>query len=352
MDNIRISIIVPVYNAEKYLAECLDSLVGQTMQEGLEIIVVNDGSTDGSADILAAYADRYPDLIRVFSMENHGVSYARNYGAQHSSGEYILFADSDDRLYLDACEKLYRKASRDGNDLVLFGFDQYDCTTGKISVKLPLFASDNFCLADTPNRLAMASPYPWNKLIRRDLFLECLFPVGIRYEDVPPALFQNASASCIGVLWEPLYFYRYNLGFSSAISKGMLDTTRSLAYTRRIFKKKGLYDRYRDALEYWAVNRTCVRGWQLLPDEQHGRLFLKLRIITRCFWFLRTRYPAWRKNPLIPQYLPKFLHKYWYFYSSWLHMCEAMIRCEYKTPEEYRRFLKIRLQQHPFRGFD
>ena len=309
----RLSIIVPVYNAETYLAECLESLAGQTMQEGLEILVVNDGSTDGSAGIMAEFKDRYPSLFRIFPMENHGVSYARNYGAQKASGDYILFVDSDDRLYPDACEKAYNKAVADGNDLVLFGFEQYNCLTGKSSIKLPLFTEDNFCLAETPDRLTLASPYPWDKLIRRELFLRCLFPVGIRYEDVPPALFQNASASCIGVLQEPLYYYRYNLGFSSSISKGMLDTPKSLACVRRVFKKAGLYDLYRDALEYWAVNRTCVRGWQLLPDEQHGRLLLKLRIIAACFWFLRTRYPHWRSNPLLAEYMPKFLQKEWYF---------------------------------------
>ena len=84
--NVKISVIVPVYNVERYLPACMDSLVNQTMED-IEIIAVNDGSPDNSLAILEDYQERYPQKVQVLSIENHGVSNARNYGADHASGE-------------------------------------------------------------------------------------------------------------------------------------------------------------------------------------------------------------------------------------------------------------------------
>ena len=116
--NVKISVIVPVYNVERYLSACMDSLVNQTMED-IEIIAVNDGSPDNSLAILEDYQERYPQKVQVLSIENHGVSYARNYGADHASGEYLLFVDSDDYVDVRMCELMYRKAKKDHNDVVI-----------------------------------------------------------------------------------------------------------------------------------------------------------------------------------------------------------------------------------------
>ena len=117
MESYKISIIVPVYNVEQYLRQCMDSLVNQTLEE-IEIIAVNDGSPDGSLAILEEYQKAYPKKVKVFSIENQGVSHARNYGFSKSAGEYLLFVDSDDYIERETCELLYAKAKRDENDLV------------------------------------------------------------------------------------------------------------------------------------------------------------------------------------------------------------------------------------------
>ena len=121
MKSFKVSIILPVYNVEKYLSACLDSLLAQTLEE-IEIVAVNDGSTDGSLQILQAYQSLNPEKLFIFSTENHGVSRARNYGFAHSHGEYVWFVDSDDFVEPDACRLLYEKATADGNDLVLFRY--------------------------------------------------------------------------------------------------------------------------------------------------------------------------------------------------------------------------------------
>ncbi|MDF2845396.1 MAG: CDP-glycerol:poly(glycerophosphate) glycerophosphotransferase [Herbinix sp.] len=118
--NFKISIIMPVYNVERYLRACLESVVNQTL-EGVEIIVVNDGSKDNSISILNEYEKKHSDRMKVFTTENHGVSHARNYGLARATGEYILFVDSDDFIEKDMCEKLYHKAIRDNNDIVICG---------------------------------------------------------------------------------------------------------------------------------------------------------------------------------------------------------------------------------------
>lgn len=136
MADCKISIVIPVYNVEKYLRTCLDSVVNQTFKD-IEIVIVNDGSKDGSLDILKEYESRYPKLITVYSTENRGVSHARNYGIARSHGEYLLFVDSDDYIEPDMCEKLYEKASKDNNDIVICKY--YDIyqneTTGLITRK-------------------------------------------------------------------------------------------------------------------------------------------------------------------------------------------------------------------------
>lgn len=119
----KVSIIIPVYNVEKFLVECLDSICGQTLKE-IEIICVNDGSTDKSLDILKRYA--YDDQrIIVLSQENSGLSVARNSGIKFAHSEYIYFCDSDDKLEIAALENLYNKAKKDNLEMLYFNADVF-----------------------------------------------------------------------------------------------------------------------------------------------------------------------------------------------------------------------------------
>ena len=105
----KVSIIVPVYNVENYLEKCLNSLVAQTLQE-IEIVVVNDGSTDNSQAIIQDFQSRFPDKIKTFQKQNGGLSDARNFGLKHSSGEFIGFVDSDDYVSETMFEEMYTLA--------------------------------------------------------------------------------------------------------------------------------------------------------------------------------------------------------------------------------------------------
>ena len=115
---VKVSVIVPVWNVEKYIGQCLDSLVNQTLKE-IEIIVVNDGSPDNSQKIIDKYVKKYPDKIKSIIKENGGQGSARNMGLDIANGEYISFIDSDDWIDLDFLEKMYKKAKEKNSDIVI-----------------------------------------------------------------------------------------------------------------------------------------------------------------------------------------------------------------------------------------
>lgn len=123
MPEIKVSVIIPVYNAEKYLAECMDSVTGQTLRE-IEIICIDDGSTDSSLKLLRGYAEK-DKRISVYTQENRGLSAARNRGIEKARGEYIEFLDSDDWLKKDAVEKLYRTSAERKSEILFFNGDTF-----------------------------------------------------------------------------------------------------------------------------------------------------------------------------------------------------------------------------------
>jgi len=114
----KISVIIPVYNTEKYLKECLESIINQTLTD-IEIICINDGSTDNSLDILNSYANS-DKRIKVFSQKNQGQGTARNYGMKIATGDYIHFMDSDDILELNTFEDSYRICEEKNLDFIFF----------------------------------------------------------------------------------------------------------------------------------------------------------------------------------------------------------------------------------------
>ena len=123
MSKIDLSIIVPVYNVEAYIAECLNSLVNQNYQD-YEIIVVDDGSPDGSM-IIADDIAKKSDKIKIMHKENGGLSSARNFGLEHASGQYIWFVDSDDRIETDCLAQLVERMKK--YDLDILSFNAYHC---------------------------------------------------------------------------------------------------------------------------------------------------------------------------------------------------------------------------------
>lgn len=206
-----VSILVPVYNVEKYLPRCLDSLVGQTFTD-LEIILINDGSKDSSLKIAREYASHDP-RIRIYSYENSGISKTRNRALSHAQGEYIMFVDSDDFIDLKMVETMVETARREKADLVQCGFVMdyffgpfYRPSTGRtvcgnIEALHDLVKNRHF------------NNYPWGKLTRRSCFEGIAFPEDMPgFEDTYTIFKTIAAAQKLCVIPDRFYHYVQHSG--------------------------------------------------------------------------------------------------------------------------------------------
>jgi glycosyltransferase involved in cell wall biosynthesis len=201
----KVSIIIPVYNVEKYLAECLDSVIGQTLRD-IEIICVDDGSTDRSPEILDEYAKK-DSRITVIHKKNGGLSSARNTAYSHIKGEYTLFVDSDDYIELTLCEKVVAVAEREQADMTFFFYKR---TSNILSNNyFESFLTKN-TIAIIDKRTLLTQMTVWSKLWQTTFLFnnDILFPEGICFEDNVvhwKAVIQNPK---LAVLKEHLYWYR------------------------------------------------------------------------------------------------------------------------------------------------
>ncbi len=301
MNKYKVSIIVPVYNVEKYLTQCMESLVNQTLKE-IEIVVVNDGSPDNSIKILEKYEKKYPDLVKVFTTENRGVSHARNYALDRAVGEYIMFVDSDDFVELEMAEKLYNKAITDQNDMVMCArYNVYEIE-GKKELKrkvMNIFSmNQNFKMSERKFELVHASPFPWDKLYKRELLTTIRFPEGIRFEDLVVAFEAAVMAENIGVLPEPLYNYRKTtqVGFLNSFSEATKDIVKAFKLLFDYMKENDLFETFEEELEYICTRHFFFRYESFYTDGKKGQLQLKKDIINITQDFLDKEIPDWIHN--------------------------------------------------------
>lgn len=199
---IKVSVIVPVYNVERYLSQCLDSILNQTFHE-FEIIIVDDGSEDGSSEIIREYSKKYPKKIKAFFQENKGQSVARNFALKHAEGEYVAFVDSDDYIGNDYIEILYNNAIEKKSDMVI-------CNYTKVTEN-----GENIRSYDAnyiEGNLRIPSYISCNKLVRRKLLEDynIQYKEGVICEDIPFVLKIEAVAKNVCVIPMAGYFYRTN----------------------------------------------------------------------------------------------------------------------------------------------
>ncbi len=339
MKSFKVSIILPVYNVEKYLSACLDSLLAQTLEE-IEIVAVNDGSTDGSLQILQAYQSLNPEKLFIFSTENHGVSRARNYGFAHSHGEYVWFVDSDDFVEPDACRLLYEKATADGNDLVLFRYYNVDSETGIRKEYIASCHNQNFRVADKPYELPAISPYPWIKFIHRNLFNGLCFPEGIRFEDLPVAYLLAVKARSIGYVDQCFYNYRKNVGFLSRLTTSTLHIRNAIIFMKEEMEKLGLFEQYQAELDFIAVRHFFYRFWKLLTNYETNQKELKLQLINELFDYMESNIPDWENNHYVRYSLPPHIVRLLCLYGSRQEMISFIEACNGMTVQQQKAWIK------------
>ena len=181
---IKVSVIVPVYNVELYLEKCLNSLVNQTLED-IEIICVDDGSTDSSSDILKSFAEKY-SKIKLVTKTNGGLSSARNAGIRVAQGKYVGFVDSDDWVSIDFFEKLYYAAERHDASIAAGGIIRVKSDKHRVNINY----TDEELFSDIQDKIEICNIpeycYVWNKIYKLDDLKKynLSFVEGINFEDV------------------------------------------------------------------------------------------------------------------------------------------------------------------------
>lgn len=287
----KVSIIVPVYNMEKYLKQCMDSLVNQTLKD-IEVIVINDGSKDKSLDILKKYKKKYPNIVKIIDQENGGISVARNNGISVATGKYIGFVDSDDYIKLDMFEKLYNEIEKTKSDIVVCDFEEYHMKdeTFKYIYVTDKIIFDNF-YEDTSiiNTIDYA---PWNKLYKRELFDDIKFIKNTKYEDLNAILKIFLISKKISTVKESLYLYRINEdGETKTVNKKVEDILIILQDLIDYSKEINVFDKIKYELRELCVNKTffyLISSYKI--DDREFSTNFRNKIIK----FLNSNFNNWR----------------------------------------------------------
>ena len=269
-----VSVVIPVYNAKRYLEVCVQSLEEQSLRS-FELICVDDGSTDGSAELLGTLAKRYENL-RILSLEHAGVSAARNAGIEDAVGTYLLFVDADDTADRNLLELAVQKADACSADMTIFGFDEF---YGKSDTYVPREICGKHELFERSFNLSemscltteLTTPNVWRILYRRSLLTES----GIRFHE------DLKAAEDLAFIYETLFvaqritlmeqrFYHYRRDGEGSITHGERGDTclRSLAYVRAFGESHGLFDDIR--IKRQLVNLVLDTIWYSL-DTAHSR---------------------------------------------------------------------------------
>ena len=280
-----ISIIVPIYNAEKYLNKCIDSLVNQTKKE-LEFILVNDGSTDSSEDIIKSYKDK---RIKYFKNKNQGIGKTRNFGIDKATGKYLMFLDSDDYLDINACEKLYNKAIKEKSDLVVFDFYRVEETLKEVTINN--FKSSS--LKENPNLLLDINLGPCNKLIKRELIdkSNTRFNEELKYEDTPFVTEIIKNANKISKLNEYLHYYVIHSNSETTVrDERVFDIIKIIDIIREQYKNEKYIED--------VINKLTVRTLTNYTIQQRVQKDIKvgMKFIDEAFSYMKKNIPNYKNN--------------------------------------------------------
>lgn len=300
----KISVIVPVYNAEKWLNQCLSSVCNQTLKD-IEVIAVNDGSTDKSLDILEKFKYLYKSF-RIIDSVNNGAGGARNKGLDAATGEYIKFVDADDYLKLDILERMLEIAKTHNVSIVrgdyrmIFGPIGFDAKNwGSHSEKqiVDVRTDKDYIIKEMPG--------VGNKLIKRDAIGDLRFPEKTRWEDLAVMPIIIANSQIIYDMNESIYNYRMHMNttLSEFVKKvpNILDIFKCVGLIEQHMQERGLSEEYKEQIKGLYILHVIFRvenvmSWFNFPKEE------KMIIVNSIIKLLELKYPDWRNNRYIEMY--------------------------------------------------
>jgi len=287
----KVSIIVPVYNVEKYIKKCLDTLVNQTLKD-IEIIIVNDGSTDDSSTIIEGYKEKYSEKIISLEKENGGLSDARNFGIKYATGEYIAFLDSDDYVETNMYEEMYNKAKQEKSDMVECDFIWEYPKKNKIDIGIKY--------NNKKEMLIHARVVAWNKLIKKDIIdkVKVEFPKGLRYEDIEFFYKLIPYLNKISFVKKPFvhYIQREN-SISNKQNEKTADIFEILDNVINYYKVNDLYEEYKEEIEYnYARYLLCSSYIRMLKIRDRK---IRRKLLNETWLKLNNNFPDWKKNKVL-----------------------------------------------------
>lgn len=292
---IKVSVIVPVYNVEKFIDKCLNSLVKQSLKE-IEIIVVNDGSPDNSQKIIDKYVKKYPDKIKSYIKENGGQGSARNYGLKKATGEYIGYVDSDDFVEKDMYKKLYNKAKENNYDIVVCG--NYNVSEDYQNKNIDAFI--NNYNTDLEN-IFFGKMAVWNKIYKRDILIKnkLEFKEKVWYEDLAFTLKAIMNSNTFAFIDEPLYDYLIREGSTmnnSNVKRNLeiLDAFNDiLSYIQHNKKEE-----YFSKIEFLAIDHIYISAIvRVLKAEADDKV--KRETINKLIDYMNKKFPNYKNNKYI-----------------------------------------------------
>lgn len=295
----KVSVIVPVYNAQAYLKECAESLVNQTLEE-IEIIFVNDGSTDDSLRVLMEYQQKYPEKVVVRSKENGGQATARNLGIELATGEFIGFVDSDDSVDCTMFEKMYETAKKAESDFVECEYRYLQVDGEGNKKEIPSYGN----VRDYTSKNEMfIDPLvsPWNKLYKADILKQndIRFPEGVIYEDTAFFIKSIPYIEKTSYISEKMVFHYLwptsTMNANKARRVGNIFEV--LSDIIAFYEKNHLREQYRDELEYFCVKILLCSSLNRVAQVKDAKL--RKEFIRKTEEMIKTQFPGYRKNKYV-----------------------------------------------------
>ncbi|MEE0901555.1 MAG: glycosyltransferase family A protein [Methanobrevibacter sp.] len=277
----KVSVILPVYNEEKYIKKAIDSVLNQTLDD-FELIIVNDGSSDNTLNIINGFED---ERIKLINQSNQGPGASRNNALEIACGEYVMFLDGDDWYCPDALKTAYEEITSKGTDISIFQIIKYD--SGKYSEN-SWFNLDNFPDSfedrvfnphECRDFLFDISVSAAQKIFRRDFLVDihARFPEGIYFEDMPFFFYTFLKAEKISIIKRHLYVRRKHEGsITESVDSKFLDTVAAGQILMDIFIKNGWYDMYLFDLLAFKINgpRYALMG---IEEKYKEELYLLIK---------------------------------------------------------------------------
>lgn len=321
MDQMRVDVVVAIYNVEEYLDACLSSLVNQSYSN-YKLILVNDGSTDNSLRVINRYKENYSHLIEVINKENGGLSDARNVGLLHSTAEFIFFIDGDDFVEKNMIESCM-KVVDDSVDMVVFDYNQYHLQENrKERINLDL----NFNRADLkqcPEMLAKIPNAAWNKMYRRTLLTEngIYYPYSYRHQDLGTTAKLLLQARKVVYLKEALYNYLLDRpnNITQQVDRKLYHILAMVKEIVLYYHEAGEFENYQSELLYLAqINCSqSLKKAMRLRDKKFVFQFIDDVFLFYKQYFKKVK-PSYDSKHEIGSgvYLNKELTKLYYVYRS------------------------------------